>query len=227
MREDGSMTDLNKEREAFEASESISTVIHKFEWSETLNSYKLKDCLEKENIFELTEAVKQLPFLNGSWYGWLLAKAHAAKAQAVPNPFINEIQSWVAVQSIQAMELDGEEFVVGANELAEFIEQLVKSESGAQAVPETHILVEKSKIETWWQDAEEPENFASSIEDVPSLGHYLAGDEIMEITEHHTIHLPSKTIYGVWVDKDGDRSFCTGTMEECQALVGRESGAEG
>ncbi len=97
----------------------------------------------------------------------------------------------------------------------------------AQAVPDTHLLVEKSKIETWWQDAEEPENFASRIEDMPSLGQYINGNEIMEITEHHTIHLPSKTIYGVWVDKDGDRSFCTGTLEECQALVGRESGAEG
>lgn len=97
----------------------------------------------------------------------------------------------------------------------------------AQAVTDTHVLVEKSKIETWWQDAEEPENFASRIDDMPSLGHYLTGDEIMEITEHHTIHLPSKTIYGVWVDKDGDRSFCTGTLEECRALVASESGAEG
>ncbi|WP_259344317.1 hypothetical protein [Acinetobacter lactucae] len=97
----------------------------------------------------------------------------------------------------------------------------------AQAVPDTHVLVEKSKIEIWWQDAEEPENFASCIEDMPSLGHYLTGDEIMEITEHHTIHLPSKTTYGVWVNKDGDRSFCTGTLEECQALVASESGAEG
>lgn len=97
----------------------------------------------------------------------------------------------------------------------------------AQAVPEGYVLVEKSKIETWWQDAEEPENFASRIEDMPSLGQYLNGDEIMEIIEHHTIHLPSKSIYGVWVDKDGDRSFCTGTLEECQALVASESGAEG
>ncbi|AYX87270.1 hypothetical protein EGX84_12120 [Acinetobacter baumannii] len=97
----------------------------------------------------------------------------------------------------------------------------------AQAVPDTHLLVEKSKIETWWQDAEEPENFASRIEDMPSLGQYINGDEIMEIIEHHTIHLPSKTIYGVWADKDGDRSFCTGTLDECQALVASESGAEG
>ncbi|MEM9993364.1 MAG: hypothetical protein AAGE79_04410 [Acinetobacter pittii] len=55
-----------------------------------------------------------------------------AKAQPVPEQLINEIQSWIAVQSNQAMELDGEEFVVGANELAEFIDQLVKSESGAE-----------------------------------------------------------------------------------------------
>ncbi|MEN8395995.1 hypothetical protein ABFO98_17635 [Acinetobacter baumannii] len=96
----------------------------------------------------------------------------------------------------------------------------------AQAVTETHVVVEKSKIETWWQDAEEPENFASRIEDMLSLGQYITGGEIMEITEHHTIHLPSKTIYGVWVDKDGDRSFCTGTLEECQALEASESGAE-
>lgn len=104
---------------------------------------------------------------------------------------------------------------------------MFQEKAKAQAVPDTHLLVEKSKIETWWQDADEPENFASRIEDMPSLGQYINGDEIMEITEHHTIHLPSKTIYGVWVDKDGDRSFCTGTLEECQALVASESGAEG
>ncbi|HCJ6508827.1 TPA: hypothetical protein NU718_000349 [Acinetobacter baumannii] len=62
----------------------------------------------------------------------LRAELEKAKAQAVPNEIINEIQSWIAVQSTQAMELDGEEFVVGANELAEFIENLVKSESGAE-----------------------------------------------------------------------------------------------
>ncbi|HCA5186252.1 TPA: hypothetical protein MW245_002119 [Acinetobacter baumannii] len=82
------MTDLNKEREAFEATESISKVIHKFEWCEELNSYKVKDCLEKGNVFEAIEAEKQLPFLNGAWYGWLLAKAYGAKAQAVPEGYV-------------------------------------------------------------------------------------------------------------------------------------------
>lgn len=82
------MTDLNKEREAFEATESISKVIHKFEWCEELNSYKVKDCLEKGNVFEAIEAEKQLPFLNGAWYGWILAKAYGAKAQAMPDTHI-------------------------------------------------------------------------------------------------------------------------------------------
>ncbi|RSO56385.1 hypothetical protein EA756_11890 [Acinetobacter lactucae] len=64
-----------------------------------------------------------------SQLGWELWQI---KTLAVPNQIINEIQSWVAVHSTQAMELDGEEFVVGANELAEFIDQLVKGESGEQ-----------------------------------------------------------------------------------------------
>ncbi|MDH2493695.1 hypothetical protein QDR31_01125 [Acinetobacter baumannii] len=61
----------------------------------------------------------------------LNAELDQLKDTSIPNQIINEIQSWIAVKSNQAMELDGEEFVVGANELAEFIEQLVKGESGA------------------------------------------------------------------------------------------------
>ncbi|MFA3243417.1 hypothetical protein KWD59_17540 [Acinetobacter baumannii] len=101
------MTDLNKEREAFE--EAYLSV-----------GGKQRE-LELE-YGEYTNSKSQL--------GWDLWQK--AKAQAVPNEIINEIQSWIAVQSTQAMELDGEEFVVGANELAEFIENLVKSESGAE-----------------------------------------------------------------------------------------------
>ncbi|MCL6164841.1 hypothetical protein [Acinetobacter baumannii] len=61
----------------------------------------------------------------------LNAELDQLKETATPNQIINEVQSWIAVKSNQAMELDGEEFVVGANELAEFIEQLVNGNSGA------------------------------------------------------------------------------------------------
>ncbi len=66
-------------------------------------------------------------YMQEKWELW-----EKAKSQTVPNEVIKDIQSWIAVVSIQAMELDGEEFVVSSNELAEFIDQLVKGESGAE-----------------------------------------------------------------------------------------------
>ena len=103
------MIDLNKEREDFiEAMKKNGCPMWMFESN------------EDGNFEDMTMA--------HSWHAW----QEKAKDQAVPDQTINEIQSWVAVQSIQAMKLDGEAFVVGANELAEFIEQLVKSEPGAE-----------------------------------------------------------------------------------------------
>ncbi|SSU62110.1 Uncharacterised protein [Acinetobacter baumannii] len=110
------MTDLNKEREAFEKLSEIAEILNeeKSHFNGDFYDLPFNSCAES--------------FINGAWYAW----QEKAKAQAVPEQTINEIQSWIAVQSTQAMELDGEEFVVGANELAEFIDQLVKSESGAE-----------------------------------------------------------------------------------------------
>ncbi|MGQ0755942.1 hypothetical protein ACT4ZN_15830 [Acinetobacter baumannii] len=115
------MTDLNKLRSEFEAQHS-DKVFKIVKFDEATNAY----CLHAH--LPLTEInLSALAEINYGWDLW-----QKAKAQAVPNEIINEIQSWIAVQSTQAMELDGEEFVVGANELAEFIENLVKSESGAK-----------------------------------------------------------------------------------------------
>ncbi|MEW5969015.1 MAG: hypothetical protein AB1706_03950 [Pseudomonadota bacterium] len=116
------MTDLNKERENF-------LQVPKFK--ERIERSKLKYD-EIENHFSSPEWDSQTccdeDYINSAWSGWL----EKAKAQAVPEQIADDIQSWIAVESIQAMELDGETFVVGANELAEFITQLVKSESGAE-----------------------------------------------------------------------------------------------
>jgi len=105
------------ERSAFEAQECVKPLLQYVGFDLQNNRYYiLRNGLGESGI----------EWLNGGWQMWQAR----AKAQAVPE-HINEIQSWIAVQSTQAMELDGEEFVVGANELAEFIEQLVESESGA------------------------------------------------------------------------------------------------
>lgn len=74
------MTDLNKEREAFEASEYVKTIIHKFEWSEEFKNYQIKDCVINGNIFDLLEAKNDEQLLNGAWFGW----QEKAKAQTVP-----------------------------------------------------------------------------------------------------------------------------------------------
>lgn len=122
------MFDLNKEREALIAQieEFKKDAMELWFVPDLAESYKNMDMfrysiVENNEVFFMREQARQL------WSFW-----NKAKAQAVPNEIINEIQSWVAVQSIQAMELDGEAFVFGANELAEFIERLVKSESGAE-----------------------------------------------------------------------------------------------
>lgn len=78
------MTDLNKEREAFEASEYVKTIIHKFEWSEEFKNYQIKDCVINGNIFDLLEAKNDEQLLNGAWFGW----QEKAKAQTVPENHI-------------------------------------------------------------------------------------------------------------------------------------------
>jgi len=117
------MENLHKERMLFEH----------FEHSKKPNAKKsvlfavfTKDDLDEDEIPSyLGKYIDS--FMQEKWELW-----QKAKAQPVPEQLINEIQSWIAVKSNQAMELDGEEFVVGANELAEFIDQLVKGESGDQ-----------------------------------------------------------------------------------------------
>lgn len=115
------MTDLNKLRSEFEATPEIKAILD-------VMTVKFVAGFYVSVGFGIEIYTPYNALLNFAWDLW----QEKAKAQAVPDHTINEIQSWIAVQSTQAMELDGEEFVVGANELAEFIEQLVKSESGAE-----------------------------------------------------------------------------------------------
>ena len=126
------MTDLNKEREAF-----LNTFQYYKGRRDIIFSYEHELFMTRSNN-PSEIAQKEISNMNSRWDAWLRCAKHRdaelekAKAQEVPDQTINEIQSWIAVQSTQAMELDGEAFVVDANELAEFIEQLVKSESGAK-----------------------------------------------------------------------------------------------
>ncbi|MDC5669102.1 hypothetical protein OFN19_02380 [Acinetobacter baumannii] len=105
------MFDVNKEREAFEA-----WLIKKF------------DLPPKSFSLDFNDGVYDSIPTQARWEAW----KERAKAQAVPDQIINEIQAWIAKESFMSYEAFDGLFVVDANELAEFIEQLVKSESGAE-----------------------------------------------------------------------------------------------
>lgn len=110
------MFDLNKEREAFEKLSEIAEILNeeKSHFNGDFYDLPFNSCAES--------------FINGAWYAW----QEKAKAQAVPNEIINKIQSWVAVKSFAVEDAHPDLPIIDANELAEFIEQLVKSESGAE-----------------------------------------------------------------------------------------------
>ncbi|MCL5767239.1 hypothetical protein [Acinetobacter sp. ANC5681] len=82
------------------------------------------------------------------------------------------------------------------------------------------VVVPKDQIEVWWQDSEEPENFATKEDDLSFIAQHIQDDEIMEINEHHTIHLPSITKFGAWVYQSGQRTFFVGNKDEVEAARG-------
>ena len=75
--------DIQEERKAFESSEFVKTIIHKFEWSDDFNNYQIKDCVINGNVFDHIEAENDQPILNGAWFGWQAAKSQAPNTQAL------------------------------------------------------------------------------------------------------------------------------------------------
>jgi hypothetical protein len=68
----------------------------------------------------------------------------------------------------------------------------------AQAVQEGFVLVEKSKVRTWYQDEDEPENFCNSESDLDCLGDCLDDDDIIVVNIHESAHISTRKVFGVW-----------------------------
>lgn len=132
------MTDLNKKQsfwaEQLPLFKKNYICLAQLEAVEFNNENGNFDVLDKDATgFDREDILEAYHSVNTGWAMWLKAKSQEkAKAQAVPEHIINEIQAWVAKESFMSYEAFDGLFVVGANELAEFIEQLVKSESGAE-----------------------------------------------------------------------------------------------
>ncbi|MCU4364681.1 hypothetical protein KTG70_05720, partial [Acinetobacter variabilis] len=73
-----------------------------------------------------------------------------------------------------------------------------KRDAKAQAVPEGFVLVEKSKVRTWYQDDDEPENFCNSESDLDCLGDCLDDDNIIAVNIHESAHISTRKVFGVW-----------------------------
>lgn len=97
------------ERKAFEASEFVKTIMHRYEWSDGFSNYQIKDVVVNGNVFDFIEAQNDQPILNGAWYGW-----QAAKAQAVTesNALLSD-----AMDAVQ--KLGSGDFVLVSKELTE------------------------------------------------------------------------------------------------------------
>ena len=113
-------------RKQLEQLEYIKDKLEYIEYRESLQCY-----VEKLNGIPTGVAA----WVNGAFYGF----EQAAKAQAVPAS-INDIQSWIAVNSFSALDAaDDNVPIVDANELAKYIDSL----SLGVSVPEGFVLVPK------------------------------------------------------------------------------------
>ncbi|MGX4757142.1 hypothetical protein [Acinetobacter baumannii] len=98
-----------------------------------------RPCAKRESIFErfdsngLGESEQHYvgkyvdSYMQEKWELW-----EKAKLETVPNKVIDEIQSWVAVKSFPVQDAHPDLPIIDANELAEFIEKLVKGQLGAE-----------------------------------------------------------------------------------------------
>lgn len=68
----------------------------------------------------------------------------------------------------------------------------------AQAVPEGFVFVEKSKVRTWYQDDDEPENFCNSESDLDCLGDCLDHEDILQVNKIEDAIIQTTPMYGVW-----------------------------
>ena len=105
-------------------------------------------------------------------------------------------------RGVQTFEFGIKSFITEVKKLyeADFIELATvdKEPAKAQAVQEGFVLVEKSKVRTWYQDDDEPENFCNSESDLDCLGDCLDDDDIIVVNIHESAHISTRKVFGVW-----------------------------
>ena len=94
------------------------------------------------------------------------------------------------------------------------------------AVPEGFVLIEESKIKTWYQDNDEPENWANNINELDVLGGSIDEDEFINVNQISETIVQTVGKFGVWkvelIDQYGDvhRNFVlVDSYEDAQKII--------
>lgn len=69
-------------------------------------------------------------------------------------------------------------------------------------VPEGFILVERERLDEFYQDDDEPENFCSNINEIDILGENLDIGDVMIINKITSAHVSTEKLYAVLVECD-------------------------
>lgn len=177
--------DVQKEREAFEAWFESRYDAHFMQFALDLDMY----------VDKHTQTC---------WETW-----QAAKAQAVPDGFVL-IKASDRDQEVLEL-IDQRDYMESqAEELKDKLQALYGVDFGEHSScnfpfqnaidynDSDLVLVEKSKIRTWYQDDDEPENFCNSESDLNCLGDCLDDDDIIAVNIHESAHISTRKVFGVW-----------------------------
>lgn len=69
----------------------------------------------------------------------------------------------------------------------------------AKRVPKGFILIDGSKLTSFYQDNDEPENICNSIEGLDCLGDCVDKNQIMVVNKHTQAIVSTERFYGAWV----------------------------
>ena len=184
--------DIQKEREVFEVFFYENCLV---QWEKDIS----------ETLFQKFESGDyEYVRLQSSWLSW-----QAAKAQAVPEGFVL-IKASDRDQEVLEL-IDQRDYMESqAEELKDKLQALYGVDFGEQSScnfpfqnaidynDSDLVLVEKSKIRTWYQDDDEPENFCNSESDLNCLGDCLDDDDIIAVNIHESAHISTRKVFGVW-----------------------------
>ena len=88
------------------------------------------------------------------------------------------------------------------------------------AISEDYHLIDKSKVNVFYQDDDEPENFCDGNDgEFDALGDCIDFGEIMTINKITDFLVKTEQLYGTWTKIDSVDKFYVGTWKDCWEIA--------